>query len=197
MKALYYDNIHIVTQTLGEIYGKRVFSRLLDGKKDLTIVDLGGCGITAEYFSKYGKVYVYQPSQEEFKCLIATIEANKLQNIFPYNCAVSHKDGKMQFFGETSLLKHDAPSRTIDSITLKKVIEENKLDKIDFLKVDVCGAEFDLVSQPSFDDVSDKIDVIMGKIYPQNGRNPGQIVQALQNKGFTVEMFNTSFIAYK
>jgi len=195
MKTLYYDNIQAVTQTLGEIYNKHVFNRLLDGKKDLIIVDLGGCGVTGEFFSNYGKVYVYQPAQKEFECLFQTAKDNP--NIIPFKCAVSHKQALMQFFGETSLLKHDAPSVSIESITLKTVMLDNKLDKIDLLKVDVCGSEFDLLSHSTFDEVADKIDMIIGKIYPQTNRNPGQITQSLQERGFKVDLFNTSFIAYK
>jgi len=75
--------------------------------------------------------------------------------------------------------------------TLGEVFKENAIKHVDFMKIDIEGKEFDVLGDDSFDEVAGKIDVIMGETHTWANRNPGQIYQALQNRGFKVRKVNT------
>lgn len=198
MKALYFndwESSHI-PEILKEIYTDKIFDPYFLGKKDLTIIDAGAnIGLTTNYFSKFGKVYSIEPAQESFNCLKKIIETNEL-NAIPIKYAISTKNGEATFYHNkknttaNSLSKNIADTDVTEIVktrTLAEIFKEYDIKHVDFMKMDVEGEEFNILGSDSFDEVADKIDVIMGETHAWANRNPGQIYQALQNRGFTVK----------
>jgi hypothetical protein len=79
----------------------------------------------------------------------------------------------------------------VQTRTLGEVFKEYAIEHVDFMKMDIEGAEFDVLGSDSFDEVAGKIDVIMGETHSWTNRNPGQVYQALQNRGFKVRKVST------
>jgi len=198
MKAIYFNEWEssFIPEILKEIYTDKIFEPYFLGKKDLTIMDIGAnIGLTTNYFSKFGKVYSVEPAQASFDCLSKLIETNGI-NAVPIKYAISTKNGEATFYHNeknstaNSLSKNIADTNVTEIVqtrTLGDLFKEYKIDHVDFMKMDVEGAEFDIFGSDTFDEVAGKIDVIMGETHAWAGRNPGQIYQALQNRGFTVK----------
>jgi len=209
LKAIFYNEWEgsYIPEILKEIYTDKIFDSYFLGKKDLTIVDCGAnIGLTTNYFSKYGKVYSIEPAKESFNCLKKIIETNEL-NAVPIQYAISTKSGEATFYHNVnstanSLFKElqNGDTEIVKTRTLSEVFKEYSIEHVDFLKLDIEGAEFDVLGHDSFDEVADKIDTIMGETHAWANRNPGQIYQALQNRGFTVKKVPSDaniFYAYK
>ena len=140
--------------------------------KNDVVVDIGAnIGIFSRYACELGasKVISYEPDPVNFKCLI---ENSKEYNITPINKAVSDINGQIDFnvkkgsgIGTISGLDTiQFPNEfekivTVDCDTFDDVCKNNGLDKIDFLKIDVEGAEKNIIysmTQRDFD-IVDKI----------------------------------------
>lgn len=196
MKGIFFNEWEgsYIPEILKEIYTDKIFDPYFLGKKDLTIMDCGAnIGLTTNYFSKYGKVYSIEPAQKSFDCLKKIIEQNEL-NAVPIQYAISTKNGETTFYHNTNTTANslfpelqDGDTEIVKTRTLAEIFKEYNIEHVDFMKLDIEGEEFNVLGHDSFDEVADKIDVIMGETHAWTNRNPGQIYQALQNRGFKVK----------
>jgi FkbM family methyltransferase len=121
------------------------------------VLDIGShIGIFSIYASKKkAKVYSFEPTKANYDRLTSNIEKNNLNNVSLFNLAVSDKKGQASFFvcnekkfnARHSLYDPGKKSKKIiiQTTTLKEILKENKLSKIDFLKLDCEGAEYDIL----------------------------------------------------
>ena len=100
---------------------------------------------------KTGKVYAFEPSVKPFELLNKSINENNLDDIvFPINSAVSNYNGKSKLYYSTEepiaslIYKLSNNFVTIDATTLDSFVENNNITKIDWIKIDVEGAEYDV-----------------------------------------------------
>jgi len=102
-----------------EIYFDGVYIDVLNGRKDMTIIDVGSnIGITVNHFRPYAKkVYAIEPSPEHFEALKMNKEYNHWDNVELFNVAMADKDG------ETTLTQNTM-NRTMNTIALGKKIDE-------------------------------------------------------------------------
>ena len=155
-----------------EVYKEKCYSAYdkinFKVEQDDIVVDLGAnIGIFTKYALENGAkaVYAFEPEDINFKCLEQNVV--KYNNVNLYKKAVSNINGKRKLFldktsgghslffndiNNTKLNKHEE----IDCITIQSLFDENILDKIDFLKIDVEGAEVDILNSIS-DDIYKKI----------------------------------------
>lgn len=125
-------------------------------KPDSIYCDIGAwIGPTVLYASKLCKqVYCFEPDYNAYRYLLWNIELNKLDNVLPFNMALSDRNGvfRMAPFGKSlgdttsSLLNAGKPgSISVAAITLKTAQDIALPKQIDFLKIDIEGAEFALL----------------------------------------------------
>lgn|SRR3990167_11081670 len=186
-----------------EIYKEGAYTELLEGRKDLTILDIGAnVGITSYYFSQFAKqVYSLEPSSEHFELLSKMVEFNKLTNVKPINKALFTENGKFPFGGpltnRTMRSLHMAtwedgqPLEEVEATTLEKLFEDEKIDHVDFMKLDVEGSEQEICSSEGFRKVAPKIDAILIEKHSWSGRNSHQLDEALKKAGFKVRTLAT------
>ncbi len=135
-------------------------------KPDSIYCDIGAwIGPTVLYASKLcNQVYCFEPDYNAYRHLLWNIELNKLDNVLPFNMALSDRNGvfKMAPFGKSlgdttsSLLNADkAGSISVAAITLQTAQEIALPKEIDFLKIDIEGAEFALL--PAIKDYLDEV----------------------------------------
>jgi FkbM family methyltransferase len=101
-----------------------------------------------------GRVYAFEPDPRVFKILKENVTLNNLRNIVLNNIALSDFCGEMEFLlnidpTASSLVK--AGNRIVGRVrvpvtTLDAFIQENKITKIDAIKIDVEGAEEPVLS---------------------------------------------------
>src|SRR3990167_680423 len=181
-----------------EIYKEKIYTPYLEGRKDLTILDIGAnVGITAHYFSQFAKqVYSLEPATEHFDCLTRMIAFNNLTNVKPIKKALYTEVTKLPLYKNQantsmfSLFKNVTdgltPPEVVDTTTLDLLFEEEKIDHVEFMKLDVEGTENEILSSLSFKKVAPKIDTILLEVHGWSGRHPHQIQEALKSNGYVV-----------
>lgn len=95
-----------------------------------------------------GKVYAFEPGKECFDLLKRNVEENNCNNVVLINKALSDKEGKIKLYvneedkGSSSVLeetKHLGKEVMVDCTTIDKEVAET----VDFIKMDIEGAELD------------------------------------------------------
>ena len=117
------------------------------------VLDLGAnIGLFSRKAAKIaGKVISVEASPEHFACLVEnTSEFNNIEYI---NALVVGNDNS----GDTNTVYSHRSSK--ETITIEKIMKIYNLDKIDFIKVDIAGGEYALLSNTPVE-VLDKIDKI-------------------------------------
>lgn len=136
-------------------------SRITDG---FTFVDIGanvgGYSLfVAALAGAHARILAVEPQPEIFERLVYNVRQNPFGSIKALECAVADQDGDITMFldpsnsGESSMrfvdLRGHGKSVRVASKTLATVLAEERLERLDALKVDVEGAE-DLVLDPFF-----------------------------------------------
>jgi FkbM family methyltransferase len=129
-------------------------------REDDTIFDIGGhIGLNAVLFAKLapkGKIFVFEPAPNTFNIISKTLGINNLQHrVTVTQQAVSNKSGSTFFYmadtnladNANSLIHHRTDKKLkkieVQLTTIDEFIKANSIQKVDFIKMDVEGAELD------------------------------------------------------
>lgn len=183
-----------------EIYFEGVYIDVLNGKKDMTIVDIGAnVGLTVNLFKDYAKtVYAVEPSGEHFAALQKNKEFNNWDNVVLEKAAIADKDGEVT-------LSYNTNNRTCNSITndygvggekvpaiaMDTFFEKHGIEKCDFMKFDVEGADDLILRSEGFKKVADKIQAIEVEFHHSTWP---QLVDYMISLGFQARRYDTSAI---
>jgi FkbM family methyltransferase len=141
-----------------QTYTKGLKKNIFNGDA-LTVIDIGA---NVGYFSlfmfskdKKAKVFAYEPMPLNFKLLNAYKTENPNLNFTVVNKAVSKEkttitlnyDAKDSFSTAASIFDLNAQTDKIEveTTTLEAILNDNHLDKIDFLKLDCEGSEYGIL----------------------------------------------------
>ena len=153
MQGFFFNDFNntYMPEILKEIYRDKVYDPYLSGKKDLIMADFGAnIGLWTYYASQFAKkLYAVEPTEAHFGCLSKMVDHNGFKNVTPLKMAISHENGEADFYHSinstmNSLLKevdNTKEKETVKTITLDKFMSENKIEHLDFVKVDIEGAE--------------------------------------------------------
>ena len=177
-------------------------------KKGDVVIDIGAhIGYYTVLFAKLvgpeGKVFAFEASPTNFEILKKNVDVNGYKNVVCHNKAVSDKNGKLTLYmtGRTStenfLFK---PENFTDSSMIKNAVEIESItlddyftdfkDKINFLKMDISGAEPRVIQ--GMKSLLDKnIDMkIQQEWWPNaiktHGFEPDSHLKLLTNKGYNI-----------
>lgn len=101
-----------------------------------------------------GKIYGFEPVDYNYEKLVTNISLNNFANIILSKLALSDKketlfyQEKKGHSGGISMNKEvrkDSNYKAIESVTLDEFVKEERLDKIDFIKVDIEGFEMNFL----------------------------------------------------
>jgi len=162
-----------------------------------TVVDIGAhigiFSILASKFAGAGKVYSVEPMPENFALLKHNIKANKIRNITAINKALDKKTGHRKLFISENTAAHSfhfKGNKTINvpTITMDRLVRQEKIRHIDFLKMDCEGAEYEVLFN-----CPDKVLRMIKKISLEyhdmdESRNGQSLKEFLERKGFKVKM---------
>ena len=206
IKGLFFRNAldNAVGHIAAEIWKDYIYHPFFENKKDLTIIDAGAnVGFFSFYASEFAKtIYAIEPAAEHIEVLKHMVQYNKLENIIkPYQFALSIKDddGELTHYSNTTMFslypnivgmsKNGLKETGKEAVKLKRLdtfFKEEKIEHVDFLKLDVEGVEFEILGSDSFSNVASKIDQLVVEIHNYADRNPQQIIDALRLNGFEV-----------
>lgn len=127
------------------------------------ILDCGANIGMATLFFKWlypqSKVYAFEPDPQTYALLERNVAMNNLQDVYLNNCAITDKEGVIDFFSSDenpgSLLMSVNASRmkgrsiSVRTISLNTFVKEQKLEQVDFAKIDIEGSENELVQDMS------------------------------------------------
>jgi len=120
-----------------------------------------------------GKIYSFEPYIESFKILEKNLKINNITNVVPINLGVSKESGNRDLYlqdnfaiGNSIYGERNSKSKIqIKTISLRDIINEYKITKIDFLKLDCEGSEYEILL--NLDKISlDKIERIVAEMHP-------------------------------
>jgi FkbM family methyltransferase len=119
--------------------------------------NIGFATIFFKWLFPKARIYAFEPDPTTYALLEKNVKNNKLQDVYTYNVALSGTEGPIDFFvnhtNPGSLVMSTRSTRmskntiTIPAITLSSFIADLQLPKINFVKMDVEGAEEDIVKE--------------------------------------------------
>jgi FkbM family methyltransferase len=122
------------------------------------VIDLGaGLGeetiVFAGLVGDTGRVFSVEASPRVFKALKFVCDSNKFNSVTPINvalyeedCIVDIEDNSENYLVNTIIDHKENGTLKVRGVTLDTLVKENSLNKIDFLKVNIEGAEQFLVT---------------------------------------------------
>ena len=170
--------------------------------KDI-IVDIGA---HVGYFTLFaakkateGKIIAFEPSIESFLGFKENIKINNFKNIIQEKTAIAKVKGKQTLY----VNDEDAISNTIykqnknlnkeevECISLQDIFEKYELKKIDFLKMDCEGAEYEIIMNAK-SSILNKIQKIAMEIHEEIVPYTKEvIIENLKKHGFNVKLQRT------
>lgn len=188
--------------TINHIWNYDVYRKNII-KKGNIIFDIGAnvglySVLSSRLVGDFGKVFSFEPSPDSFQLLKENIKLNNLKNVIAINKGVSNRkhtkklfvypaDPKQNSFFKKSKMKNFIK---VNCITLKEIIEKNKIKSIDVLKMDCEGAEYEILFSSS-DNVIKKIKRVVMEVHNEKGHSINDLKIFLEKKGFKVEMGNS------
>jgi len=174
--------------------GSRGYFRYFGIEKQDTIIDIGanigGFTVYAAAAASEGKVYSFEPVEDNFLMLEKNVKANKLQNVKTSRLAVLERPKRARMFlaktnGSHSIIPmNESRGQTIVQATsLEQILKSNSIKKCDFLKMDCEGAEYQIVCECS-KKVLDRIENIVLEFHDSDNRDHKQIKNHLERNGF-------------
>lgn len=163
-----------------------------------TVVDIGAhigiFSVMAAKLAKDGRVYSFEPNPENFDLLTANLALNGLGNVIATQEAVADRPRFLSLFiDESNTGGHSIHSNghagrviSVNATTLSNVVEQHKLQKIDFLKIDCEGAEYEIFRSMPLEVLAMIKQIAMECHNQGEGRQSAEIVRYLRRNGFTV-----------
>jgi FkbM family methyltransferase len=160
--VIYHDPSDAVESLFYEIVIRRCYTgeNFYCPQPHHTVFDLGAnIGIFALYLSKLApgiQVHCFEPSMEARECLLQNVSANALAGtVHVYPFAIFNESGKKNllkakyspcnsFFSSPNIVAEQS-STMVSHISLAEALEYSPVESIDFLKMDVEGAEIEIL----------------------------------------------------
>lgn len=165
------------------------------GIKDAKVIidigsHIGSYSIYASNLYKDARIYAYEPCQENYALLLLNRKINNARNIKAFNLGISPKRGKERLFMGDNTGRHSMVNKTKDyeemnCITLKDVFELNNIKDCSILKMDIEGAEYDILfNAPHW--LFNKTGTIIMEWHRHNKYGKNDLKIFLARKGFEI-----------
>jgi FkbM family methyltransferase len=160
-----------------------------------TVVDIGAhIGSFAVYAGRMAKrVVAYEPVPENYKVMEMNLELNGMSNVTSiHGCVGGKRTSKRIYISEGNTCGHSefhlcGGTRYIDvkSTSLDNVFIDNNLGRIDFLKIDCEGGEYEILNNTSMHALN-RIDKIAMEYHEFDGHRAEELIKILKTAGFDV-----------
>jgi FkbM family methyltransferase len=186
-----------------EIWKSGVYNQF-EIKPNYVIVDIGAhigsFAIYAAFKAPKGRVFAYEASKENYDLLVTNKKLNHCDNLKTYHQAVTGKDGKICFtirknqaLNSVFSFPNDKKKITVSSKSLASILKDNHLPKIDLLKIDVEGSEYDILLSSSQETMA-KINALVIEYHELVGskKRVADLKKFLEIQGFKVKIYGLS-----
>ena len=145
-----FNDAHAFLGVLDEIYLKCNYAFTVDTKNPLFLDCGANIGIAVLYLKQHypdAEIHAFEPDEDAFLCLSQNVKNNNLSNVFLYKKAIWVKEENLEFFSDGSwgggIYSKEGTRKTIVSAV---DISDFLNRKIDFLKMDIEGAESSVIN---------------------------------------------------
>jgi FkbM family methyltransferase len=142
---------------IGEIFERKCYEQFFEVEEDDIVLDVGASVGPFTYsilHKKPKQVYCFEPSEREFKTLTKNVRGFA---VIPIPKGISHTnsiiESDMLFGGETEM----------ETITFDKFINLYNIEKIDFIKTDCEGGEYDIFTQENLEFLKNNVKKVVGE----------------------------------
>ena len=161
------------------------------------IIDIGAhiglFSLLVSQLCKTGKILSFEPVRENFDLLVSNLKLNHVENVLPFNIAVSKNSGSLDLFlnndqSAHSIFSKSSESISVESTSLQKIFDENKISACKLLKLDCEGAEYQIIdSLPS--EYLDKIQNIVMEYHLADTKPElvKSLILKIENAGFKIK----------
>jgi FkbM family methyltransferase len=174
-------------EVLREVFVEREYELELE-KEPRVILDLGSnIGATIAYFRANhpaARIVGLEPDPSAFALLEANV--GELENVTVVNVAAAGTDGSRSFYPAAQSWLSSLHSRrgggeaiVVEARTVDSLLSELGIDHVDLLKIDVEGAEEEIL--PGFEGLAD-VDVVVGEIHPDVVDDPDGLIRRLDQR---------------
>lgn len=182
---------------LAEIFIHRAYADYFPMQQSATVVDVGAHYGFFSFFAALNlnsdsKIHSIEASGENFKVLQKNLDRNNFSTIKAHQIGLSDKSGTRPFYGGPSFNHSFFSSSqknpvTISTLSLKDFMAQEKIEFIDFLKLDCEGAEFPILLHAGEAEMQ-KIKTISMEFHdlPEEGYSSLQLIEHLKKHGFEI-----------
>lgn len=193
------DTTGTLPGTLAEVFVRRRYGSVGGFR---TIVDVGAnvgsFAVYAAQASPHARILCYEPEPQNFLRLQQNLRINNLdERVTAFQCAVgsSSTPRKLGLGHDSQLnsfdyLRGGANSQVVGCTTLRDIREQHHLDRLDLLKMNCEGAEYEILDACSNDDCEGILNI---RLEYHNlgggGRNGESLRRYLQARGYRIARF--------
>lgn len=196
---------------VNQINEQRFYDKYFDGKKDLTVLDIGSnIGLFALHVAPACKrLIAYEPTPSHHAKNLKLTAGTKIET---RQVALSNVDGEAQFNLDAHnttmnglVAHHSQGTVTVKTLNLDGILKSENLDKVDICKIDIEGSEMIALVPETVGAVKDKIDFFFVEFHPTysyDGKNQEEngikLMKIFSDCGYSIERTNfETFIAFK
>jgi FkbM family methyltransferase len=165
-----------------------------------TVVDIGAnigsfAILAGSIVGPGGRVLAFEPMPETFERLLENVALNELDNVECHRAAIDAEEGTLtlKLARKNALVSAhgvNAEETSEGSVTapclgLRRVFEDNQIDRIHLLKIDCEGSEYGIFETLA-PELAARIDQIAMEIHPVRGKTFEGLRLALEGLGFEV-----------
>jgi len=171
---------------------RRDYGKASSGK---LVVDIGASlgSFSLDAARQGARVLAYEPAPESFELLSQTIKLNRSEGkIKPFRLGVAGRAGKRKFFLTrfsplSSFFAGGDSKISVDCVTLEDIFKKHRLKKLDLLKLDCEGAEYEILYETPAE-ILEKIKEIRLEyhVLPAKNANPDALTDFLLHRGFAL-----------
>lgn len=206
MSALFYPDVPFETLYIPHIYHEIYFDKIyecVDFRKDFVAVDAGAnIGIVTQYLrERVGTVYSIEPSPEHYESLLKNKTFNGWHNVETLNYALSDFNGwaGLNRFNVNRTCnsivfdRNTSDTVTVPTIRIDTLLEEMDISHVDFMKMDIEGAEDMVLRGEDFAKVSGRIDRLIVEFHLENYV---ELVEIMNRLGYSWKKLETRVKSY-
>ena len=118
------------------------------------VLDIGAhIGLFTLYASQFctkGSIFSFEPMKDNYELLLENIKLNNLKQVKFFNLAVSNSNDPIKLYinddeSGHSIFSQSSQNLMVNSISLKRIFDENQIKYCNFLKLDCEGAEYEII----------------------------------------------------
>lgn len=166
-----------------------------------TVIDIGAAIGDFSIYAAFGNpntlIYAFEPFPDSYQLLIKNLTLNAISNVIGFQQAIWREEGPLmldltegeplQITSKAHALQ-DKPGRTVpvNAKTLAGVLDENEIQRIDLLKLDCEGAEYEILMYSSKETLAKFSRIVMEYHDVDEDHTHKHLIRFLQNAGYRV-----------